>query len=408
MAEIFVSYRRGDPDAWVAGRLADRLARSFDVFFDGRTDAIDFGSSFSQEIDDALGECRVLFAVIGPDWLSVKNMSRLHSDDDWVRHELRFALQNERRIRVVPVLVESDAPPAASLLPQDLQSLSGRQGVRLDRTRWEISYREIERRLPMWLTPETRDSMPPELPFLCDRRDQEDALVDLVRSAGSSTGFMACVVHGHKWECHQQLLDRFREERGVLDQVFRSEEGTACHYVQLNRTRLKAGRFDDALKSALKAKLGDLMMSDSELATFFRTLAQPLVVVAQLTWEDYQVVGPGAVKSLVQAWQGLATTAPNGAVERLPHPALLWINVTYEEPDYELPADVLHSPLPKLCAVEEGHIREWVGLDRVKPYVSAKKRDLLRLASDGRYCHTPGKLHMDRFADAVRDIIADV
>jgi len=59
-----------------------------------------------------------------------------------------------------------------------------------------------------------------------------------------------------------------------------------------------------------------------------------------------------------------------------------------------------------LCSVEEGHIREWVGLDRVRPYLSGKKRELLDLPSDPRYCHSPGKLHMDRFADAVREIIA--
>ena len=114
------------------------------------------------------------------------------------------------------------------------------------------------------------------------------------------------------------------------------------------------------------------------------------------------------MKSLVEAWKAFATTVPDGTVEQLPHPALLWINVTYDEPDYELPSDVLLSPLPKLCSVEEGHIWEWVALDRVKPYASPKKREILNLASDKRYYHAPGKLHMMHFADAVRDIIAVV
>ena len=128
-------------------------------------------------------------------------------------------------------------------------------------------------------------------------------------------------------------------------------------------------------------------------------------MIVQLTWSDCRELGAGAVKNLAEAWIALGAPAPGAPVERLPFPAMLWINVTYDGPDDELPADALHSPLPKLCSVEEGHIREWVGLDRVRPFVSAKKRELLELPSDVRYCHSPGKLHMERFADAVREII---
>jgi hypothetical protein len=412
MADIFISYRRGETDTWIAGRLADRLTDSFDVFFDGNRESIDFGSSFPEEINEALAECLVVFAVIGPDWLEAANLARLKDEDDWVRRELRTAL-NKRQIRVVPLLVEADAPPDPSLLPRDLETLAQKQASRLDPNRWETDCGDLERRLREWLskkpTPssEPRLSIPPGLPFLCDRRDQEDAFVDLVQSTAASTGFIACVVHGHKWESHDELLERFRSE-GVLDDVFHSvEEGAACYPIQLNRTRLKAGRFADALKSAIKADvLQRRSIPDSELAALFRTLARPLVVIVQLTWSDCRDLGTGAVKNLVEAWQSLGVTATDGTAERLPHPALLWVNVTYDQPDHELPADMLHSPLPKLCSVEEGHIREWVGIERVKPFVSAKKNDLLNLASDARYCHTPGKLHMMRFADAVRDIIA--
>ena len=46
------------------------------------------------------------------------------------------------------------------------------------------------------------------------------------------------------------------------------------------------------------------------------------------------------------------------------------------------------------------------GIGSGQALVSAKKRELLDLPSDARYCHSPGKLHMERFADAVREIIA--
>jgi hypothetical protein len=410
MADIFISYRRGETDKWVARWLNDRLADSFDVFFDGQRESIDFGASFPDEIDEALAQCRVVFAVIGPDWLDSKNLARLKDEDDWVRRELRTAL-NRRHVRVVPLLVESAAPPDQSLLPPDLESLSDRQAYRLT-DRGESDYRDLESRLREWLSKrpaaaEPRSSVPGNLPFLCDRRDQEEAFVELVRSAESSTGFIACVVHGHKWESHDELLQRFKEE-GVLDDVFHSvEEGAAFYPVRLSRTRLKAGRFSDELKSVLKAEVvRRRSLPDSELAAVFKALARPLVMIVQLTWSDCRELGPSAVKNLAEAWVALGTPATGAAAERLPFPAMLWINVTYDGPDDELPADALHSPLPKLCSVEEGHIREWVGLDRVRPFVSAKKRELLDLPSDARYCHSPGKLHMERFADAVREIIA--
>ena len=88
MADIFISYRRGETDKWVARWLNDRLADSFDVFFDGQRESIDLGASFPDEIDEALAQCRVVFAVIGPDWLDPKNLARLKDEDDWVRREL--------------------------------------------------------------------------------------------------------------------------------------------------------------------------------------------------------------------------------------------------------------------------------------------------------------------------------
>ena len=84
MADIFISYRRGETDKWVARWLNDRLADSFDVFFDGQRESIDLGASFPDEIDEALAQCRVVFAVIGPDWLDPKNLARLKDEDDWV------------------------------------------------------------------------------------------------------------------------------------------------------------------------------------------------------------------------------------------------------------------------------------------------------------------------------------
>ena len=65
MAKIFLSYRRED-SAGVAGRIYDRLRAQFGgdaVFMD--IDSISFGVDFRDTSTSAIGQCDVVFVVIG-------------------------------------------------------------------------------------------------------------------------------------------------------------------------------------------------------------------------------------------------------------------------------------------------------------------------------------------------------
>ena len=65
MPRIFISYRRDD-SAFVAQQINERLKDRFSdksVFID--IDAIVLGVGFQKEIDDAVGQCDVMLAVIG-------------------------------------------------------------------------------------------------------------------------------------------------------------------------------------------------------------------------------------------------------------------------------------------------------------------------------------------------------
>ena len=68
MPKIFLSYRREDSAA-EAGRIYDRLRIHFGdnaVFMD--IDAIPFGVDFREHIREAVEQCGILLAVIGPNW----------------------------------------------------------------------------------------------------------------------------------------------------------------------------------------------------------------------------------------------------------------------------------------------------------------------------------------------------
>jgi len=124
---VFISYRRQESSG-ITGRLYDRLAARFgdaQVFMD--VDTIALGVDFTQVIAQAVSNCTVLLAVIGPGWLAATDedgQRRLDDPDDIVSLEIQTAL--ERDIRVIPILVEGAVMPRRQQLPEELAGLARR------------------------------------------------------------------------------------------------------------------------------------------------------------------------------------------------------------------------------------------------------------------------------------------
>jgi hypothetical protein len=412
-ADIFISYRRGREDRWAAGRLYDTLKQDFATYLDTSREANDLGDDFGGGIAAALKTCRVVFAVIGPHWTSDEGIRRLNEPKDWVRKELAIALSRQD-IRVIPLFVEKVTPPDSARLPEDLRSLDVKNGRHLDPDDWQAEVNDLVSRLSTkWLVARHRPAaagptIPPLLPYLCDRSEQEDYLVDLVQSGSMP---VACVVHGHKWEAHDEFLDRLRQQKALEDLLKAHDEGIAVRAIQLSRDRMREGRHRDALFSAVKAAvLRRRTAGDAELRAYFVKLSQPLVAVVQLTSADLESEGGNPIDNLVQAWTSMLrdeAPSPDGAAGAGPScPALLWINVTYEDGDAAAALGSVVPTLPRLQPVERVHISEWLGLDEVKDAVQAKKSEIEDLAEHPRHCFEPGRIHMRTFATAVRDILA--
>jgi hypothetical protein len=135
---IFVNYRRNDSEG-EAGRLFDYLTSRFNpesVFMD--VAAIEPGRDFRKVIDQSVATCSILLAVIGTEWLELKDSAgrrRLDDVNDFVRIELASALR--RDIPVIPVLVRGAKMPRPEQLPTDLKELAYRNAVELTHTRWK-------------------------------------------------------------------------------------------------------------------------------------------------------------------------------------------------------------------------------------------------------------------------------
>ncbi|MFN2498860.1 MAG: toll/interleukin-1 receptor domain-containing protein [Pyrinomonadaceae bacterium] len=125
---IFITYRRED-SIDVTGRIYDRLCQRFGerlVFKD--VDSIPLGVDFREHLGNSVGQCDVVLASIGRQWLDAnKEQRRLNDVRDFVRIEIESALK--RGIPVVPVLVQGATLPDPDDLPEVLKSLVYRNGI---------------------------------------------------------------------------------------------------------------------------------------------------------------------------------------------------------------------------------------------------------------------------------------
>jgi hypothetical protein len=164
---IFINYRREDT-AGHAGRLYDALAARFGddhVFMD--IDAIDPGEDFTQVVEQSVGSCDVLLALIGGGWTTTADREgrrRLDKPNDWVRVEIQTALDRPDT-RVIPTLVQGAEMPSSDDLPPPLQKLSHRHAFEIRDSRWRSDVqrliqdleelagartREVRGRWPQW------------------------------------------------------------------------------------------------------------------------------------------------------------------------------------------------------------------------------------------------------------------
>jgi hypothetical protein len=134
MPKLIISYRRSDSKD-IAGRIRDRLVAHYGdrpgaVYMD--IDDIPPGTDFRKHINAALSEGDILLPIIGPKWLGPLKGRRFRISEatDPVRVEIETAL--ERKLTIVPVLVNDAHMPPAAQLPDSIKELAYRNAVNVD------------------------------------------------------------------------------------------------------------------------------------------------------------------------------------------------------------------------------------------------------------------------------------
>lgn len=137
MPKLFISYRRS-ASAGHAGRLYDRLIQEYgaeSIFLD--VEKIPPGETFSSYLLAKIDECDVFLLMLGEGTLD-----RVVNEDDWVRREIAYALQ-QPNITVVPVLQDGYKMPAPETLPDDIQDITVKNAAFLFHQMFDESVHKI-------------------------------------------------------------------------------------------------------------------------------------------------------------------------------------------------------------------------------------------------------------------------
>lgn len=135
---IFFSYRRNDVPELTA-RIHARLSENFgeeSLFLD--IDSIETGADFAHEILQALQSCDIMLVIIGPNWLEISHGSsdrRIDDPMDYLRMEIESSLS--RGLSIIPVVIEPAEMPKEDELPNSIQRLSRKQGLKLRNEHFE-------------------------------------------------------------------------------------------------------------------------------------------------------------------------------------------------------------------------------------------------------------------------------
>jgi hypothetical protein len=133
---VFISYHRADTGA-DAGRLAFQLAASYG----NRRVFIDYESlpaaEYIESILDKAAACRMLIVLIGPNFIE-----RVRNERDYVRREI-LAAQNGGAA-ILPIAIDTSFSSLRDTLPDALSFLTERNGIVLDRAKWDVCMQQIE------------------------------------------------------------------------------------------------------------------------------------------------------------------------------------------------------------------------------------------------------------------------
>lgn len=228
------------------------------------------------------------------------------------------------------------------------------------------------------------------LPYLCDRSDQELALVEALRlhQRERSHRPLVCLIHGDEQECHTEYLERmqYRSLRRFFNLEARRME-IKDYWLPPPRRALSHSAFWACLGQAL---FDDSSAAQSDIWQFIARHEEPMMLALELLTEDFAESGQSLLHSLIDfcaSWPDL----PPGRV------VILCVSLKYQrfdkagffdfkkrelrksnqslrglvkslalESQSEARAGVSVAVLPELEAIPRGDVERWKRSEQVR------------------------------------------
>ena len=294
--KVFISYRRSDSQAQT-GRLYDRLNRAFPGMFFRDVSEIGVGVDFVAHVERAVGASVALIAVIGPTWATASDERgrRLDIPDDFVRVEIRTALQ--RKIRIIPILVGNAEMVDDDKLPDDLKPLTRWNAIKIVEEYYDQGIEKLVRSLvPELGEPAAEQSAQQSEQKIKSLRGEAEAAIGVEDWFGAIQALQAAlslepsnheVAARLKWANDQRKLNGlFTEAQELYD-----KDRKAAALQKFRQVRVAGGDYRGV--SQLIAQLESEVATESRRSTVrrwtFGTVATVTAVLALLvslvTWQ---------------------------------------------------------------------------------------------------------------------------
>ena len=118
---VFINHRTVDELDFVY-RIRDKFVTRYGehrVFM--APDSIPASEDSDKFLEEALNMTHVLVAIVGPKWEELLQEKSINSEEDWVRREIRLALDND--LIVAPVCIKRIHMPSDESVPCDIQPM---------------------------------------------------------------------------------------------------------------------------------------------------------------------------------------------------------------------------------------------------------------------------------------------
>ena len=264
--EIFLSYRR--VETVLAARLHEQLETRWgfrgQVFRDSSTPG---GERWEEFILGRLTQCRVVLALVGPDW-AFQRPGADPAATDYVQLELQRAADAGKPVLIVEVGREAHPERAVDLLPPHLRSRQGWQACQVSANLDDYDLRNVVESLKRAGVAPEQDNDPFSLSGSFAPQEQEGRLESLVRDAHcvDGSGVPLLIVTGNAGLGRNALV------RSVAHHLRRDRVVLGADYDAPVRHRsfaVLANWFADLVAAATS---GDLAGNDYSMASLARAL----------------------------------------------------------------------------------------------------------------------------------------